>query len=269
MIASAFVDVTVVPMDEERLLEGQTVVVQEGKIASVGPTEQSNLPEEVQRIDGGGRYLMPGLVDMHVHYNEPSFAALFIAHGITTVRNMWGSPIHLRARDLIARGEGFGPNIYTCGPLMDGDPPWWPGSAVIETAEEAERSVAEQKEQGYDFLKVYSNLKREAYDAIVSAAGKYDIRFVGHVPERVGLAHALASGQASIEHLHGYLTAIMRDGAPEMSGTLTDRTIGWTEHADQDTLGSGSNPRRERLELRHADREPKNGGSTADVRAGV
>jgi imidazolonepropionase-like amidohydrolase len=179
---------------------------------------------------------MPGLVDMHVHYNEPSFAALFLAHGVTTVRNMWGFPIHVDAREQIKCGEGFGPWIYTCGPIMDGNPPIWAGSTVIETAEEAERSVAEQMEQGYDFLKVYGNLSRDAYDAIIAAAREHGMRVVGHVPGQVGLRHALEAGQASIEHLNGYLQAIARDGAPEAVGMLTERMIQWMEHADESKI---------------------------------
>ncbi|MEX2159092.1 MAG: amidohydrolase family protein [Dehalococcoidia bacterium] len=233
MTTTAFVDVTVVPMDSERLLEGQTVVVADGRIAAIGPVAAVAVPDGAAPIDGRGRFLMPGLADMHVHYNEPSFAALLLAHGVTTVRNMWGFPIHVEAREQIKRGEGFGPWIYTCGPIMDGNPPVWPASTVIETAEEAERSVAEQLEQGYDFLKVYGNLSRDAYDAIIAAGRKHGIRVVGHVPAHVGLQYALGAGQASIEHLNGYLQAIVRDGAPEATGMLTERMIQWTECADE------------------------------------
>jgi len=143
--------------------------------------------------------------------------------------------ILLRAREAIRAGADIrGPAIYTCGPLMDGSPPLWPGSAVIETAEAAERSVAAQKEQGYDFLKVYTMLSPEVYDAIVAAAREYDIRVVGHVPTRIGLQHVLDSGQASIEHLNGYLPALVADGAPPTrANNMTERFIYWTEHTDE------------------------------------
>ena len=240
MSTTAFVDVTAVAMDEERLLEHQTVLVQEGRIVACGSVADVVLPDDAVRIDGRGRYLMPGLVDMHVHYNtsgptmEPSFAVLFLANGVTTVRNMAGAPAYLAARNLIARGEGFGPAIYTSGPIMDGQPPVWPGSVVIETKEEAERSVAELKERGYDFLKVYSNLTIEAYDAIIVAARRYGMRVVGHVPERVGLQHVLESGQSSVEHLHGYLSALA-DG--EAAGTnYFERTLHALEHGDESKI---------------------------------
>ncbi|MEX1253613.1 MAG: amidohydrolase family protein [Dehalococcoidia bacterium] len=237
MARAAFVDVTVVPMDRERLLAHQTVLIQDGRISAMGAAAEVSVADEAERIDGRGRYLMPGLVDMHVHYNEPSYAALFVANGVTTVRNMWGFPLHLQARGQIGRGEGFGPAIYTCGPIMDGSPPIWPGSTVIETAEEAERSVAEQREQGYDFLKVYSNLTLDAYDAIAAAARKHGMRVVGHVSDRVGLRHALESGQASIEHLQGYLPALVPGGAPPpAASTYTERMIHAGERADESRI---------------------------------
>jgi hypothetical protein len=231
----AFVDVTVVPMDTERLLPGRTVLVRDGKIDAIGPTADVAVPLDAERIDGRGRYLMPGLCDMHVHYNESSFATLFVANGVTTVRNMWGVPFHVQARDAINAGaEVVGPAIYTCGPLMDGNPPLWPGSEVIETAEAAELSVAAQEQQGYDFLKVYNMLSREAYDGIIRAGRQHGMRVVGHVPNDVGLEHVLASGQASIEHLNGYLAYLSDDRTPDSpTANLTDRFIYWTDHADE------------------------------------
>jgi hypothetical protein len=117
---------------------------------------------------------------------------------------------------------------------MDGRPPFWPGSAIIETTEEAEHSVAEQQEQGYDFLKVYGFLTLEAYDGIVAAARKHGMRVVGHVSNQVGLRHALQSGQASIEHLHGYLDALIADDAPPADiRSFADRLVRQAKYADE------------------------------------
>ena len=234
MAGTAFVDVTVVPMDEERLVESQTVLVKGGRIVSVGPMTSTNVPDDAERIDGRGRYLLPGLADMHVHYAEPSYAALFLANGVTTVRNMAGTPLHLAARDRIARGEESGPTMWTCGPIMDGPRPAWPGSVVIETREDAERAVAEQREQGYDFLKVYSNLSREAYNAIIAAADEHDMPVAGHVPTQVGVQHVLDSGQASIEHVQGYLLALTDD---EPAGlTYFERMMHAVERGDESRI---------------------------------
>jgi cytosine/adenosine deaminase-related metal-dependent hydrolase len=221
-------------MDAERVLEHQTVLVRDCRIEAVRPVADVVVPDDAERIDGRGRYLMPGLADMHVHYNEPGFGALFLANGVTTVRNMWGWPAHVKARTRVEQGELLAPTMYTCGPIMDGRPPFWPGSAIIETTEDAERSVAEQKQQGYDFLKVYGFLTLEAYDGIVAAARRHDMRVVGHVADQVGLRHALVSGQASIEHLHGYLDALIPDDAPPAEiRSLGDRIVRQAQYADE------------------------------------
>jgi imidazolonepropionase-like amidohydrolase len=124
--------------------------------------------------------------------------------------------------------------MYTCGPIMDGRPPFWPGSAIIETAADAERSVAEQKAQGYDFLKVYGFLTLEAYNGIVAASRKHGMRVVGHVADQVGLRHALASGQASIEHLYGYIDALIpEDTPPAEIRSLGDRIVRQAQYADE------------------------------------
>ena len=139
--------------------------------------------------------------------------SLLLANGVTTIRNMIGDPKHLQWRESIQSGELLGPTIYTAGPIIDGDPPMWPGSVVVTTVEEARATVFKQKEAGYDFLKVYNGLSREAYDALIAAARTYRMPVVGHVPDEVGLLHALQSGLRSIEHLEGYDTALLREGA--------------------------------------------------------
>jgi len=201
---SVFVDVTVVPMDSEHTLQGQTVIVSHGRIAQIGPVGETKVPDGAMRIDGQGKYLMPGLADMHLHIGGEEEFVLLLANGVTTVRNPWGWPRHLWWREKIARGEILGPTIYTSGPIMDGRPPVSNGSTVVETAEEAERVVAEQKKAGYDFLKVYNELSKEAYDGIVAAGRTYDMPVIGHVPTAVGLEYVLAARQSSIEHLRGY-----------------------------------------------------------------
>ncbi|HKE00502.1 MAG TPA: amidohydrolase family protein [Planctomycetota bacterium] len=205
--AVAIVDVTVVPMDRERALEHQTVVVRGGRIARVDAASAIPLGDDVERVDGRGKFLMPGLADMHVHTWSADDFPLFLANGVTTVRNMFGAPVHLDWRRRVAEGELLGPTIVTAGPIVDGKPPVWPGSAVVESADQADAVVAEQKEAGYDFVKVYSKLTKPAYDAILAAAKKRGIPVDGHVPDAVGLDAAFASGQRSFEHLMLYGTA--------------------------------------------------------------
>ncbi len=210
----AFVNVNVIPMDRERILEGHSVVVKNGLIETVGPASSVQIPEDALKIDGTGKYLMPGLADMHVHNWSENEFILFLANGVTTIRNMWGAPQHLQWRAKIAKGELLGPTIYTAGPLLDGAPPIWEGSTVVEKPEEAEGIVAEQKEAGYDFIKIYNRLSVEVFDAIVAAAKINNIPVAGHVPDDVGLEHFLNSHVYANEHLTGYREMLESDDSP-------------------------------------------------------
>jgi imidazolonepropionase-like amidohydrolase len=134
---------------------------------------------------------------------------LFLANGVTSVRNMLGSPEILELRDGIARGSMRGPSIFTAGPVVDGpDSQWGKSAAIVRTPGDAERVVHEQKKAGYDFVKVYNRLGRDSYLALLAAAHRQDVKVVGHVPEAVTLDDALKAGQTSIEHLLSYLDAI-------------------------------------------------------------
>ncbi len=176
-----------------------------------GSTGKIDILPSAVRIDGRGMYLMPGLVDMHVHAHSPQDMALFVAKGVTTVRNMRGSPAHLAFRRLIAEGRLLGPTLYTCGPILDGVPPTGESATVVETEQEARELVAEQKDAGYDCIKIYTRLSRPIYKEILKTAKEYGIPVAGHVPSDVGLDLALVMGQNSIEHLTGYLGAIEDD----------------------------------------------------------
>ncbi len=213
--AIAFVDVAVATMDSPAIAQHQTVVVEGGTIRDLGPVDRIAIPRLAQRIDGHGKFLIPGLHDMHVHLDGTrSMLALFVGAGVTTVRNMAGSPRILALRDRVKRGELLGPTIYTAGPFVDGARPRWEASAAVKTPADAERIVAEQVAAGYDFIKVYNGLTVENYDAVAAAAKAHGIRIVGHVPFAVPLDHVLAAGQASIEHLSGYAEAIEREDSP-------------------------------------------------------
>lgn len=211
----AFVNVNVVPFDRERILEDQTVIVLDGRIAQIGPAASVKVPAGALKIDGRGKYLMPGLADMHVHLAPVADLAgqqlqLFLANGVTTVRNMIGKPEHLQLRDRVAKGELPGPTIYTAGPPMLGN--------TVPTPEAAEQAVVEQKKAGYDLIKVHEGLSPETYEAIVATAKRERIPFAGHVTATVGLTRALEAKQTSIEHLDGYLQAMVADNSPVKPG---------------------------------------------------
>ncbi len=211
----AFVNVSVVPMDRERLIENQTVVVRDGRIVEVGPAAKAKVPPGATLVEGRGKFLMPGLADMHAHLFPGDGTAndlaaqqliLYLANGVTTVRNMIGAPAHVVLRERIREGKLLGPTLYTAGPPLTGN--------VAVSPEVAARMVESQKQAGYDLLKVHEGLKPEVYESIVAAARKAGIPFAGHVTATVGLKRALAARQATVEHLDGYLQALVPEDSP-------------------------------------------------------
>lgn len=218
----ALVGATVVPMASEGALTGHIVLIRGERIVAVAPAATVDTTG-ASVVDVTGQWILPGLADMHVHIQGEHDLPLFVLNGVTTVRNLFGSPEHLRWRDATATGALLGPTIYTSGPIVDGDPPVWPGSAVVTTAEAARAEVVAEKKAGYDWIKVYGGLPRAAYDAVLAEAKAQGMPVAGHVPKDVGLAGVLAAagGQRSIEHLDGYVTA---DGAPP-APALTAQTV--------------------------------------------
>jgi imidazolonepropionase-like amidohydrolase len=210
----AFVDVTVIPMDRERRLPGQTVVVRGDRIVELGPVATVTVPDGATRVEGKGKFLIPGLAEMHAHIpgGQASDSAvertlfMYLAGGLTTIRGMLGHPRHLELRARAARGELLSPTIYAAGPSLNGN--------SIPDPAAARKAVIEQKEAGYDLLKVHPGVSREAFDTLVATARRVGIPFAGHVPTEVGVARAIESKYATIEHLDGYIEAMVRDGAP-------------------------------------------------------
>lgn len=209
---TAITDMSVAPMTSDGVFAHHTVVIRGDRIAAVAPSASVALPRGVTMIDGAGKWLMPGLADMHVHIWYDDDLTLFVAAGVTTIRNMWGIPQHLAWRSQIARGERLGPTIVTVGALIDGAPPDWPGSVVLAGAEGAESLVAAQKAASYNFLKPVSRLTPAAYRSLAAAGERHGIVLAGHVPVDVGLKGTLAARQRSIEHLDGYLAALVPPG---------------------------------------------------------
>lgn len=215
----AFVGVTVIGMTLDTVPDrpNQTVVIRDGRIEAVGARGAIEVPPGALEIDGTGRYLMPGLADMHVHleyFDEPTILQLFLANGVTTVRNMDGRPYILEWRDQIEKRTLIGPAIYTAGPLLDGDPPLRPDNTVVRNATEGRATVLAQQAAGYDFVKIYTNLSVEAYRAILATARENDMPVAGHVPRSLSLDETLAGGQTSVEHLGDYDEAIEADDSP-------------------------------------------------------
>ncbi len=203
-----FRSVNVLPMHRETVLLNQDVLVAGGKIIAIGKSGTVKHSAGAMIIDGRGKYLMPGLAEMHAHVPpvddlEPmkDVAALFVLNGVTTIRGMLGLPRHLQLRTMLQNGELFGPRLITSGPSFNGQ--------SVKTAEAAAAMVRQQKEAGYDFLKLHPGLTRETFGAMATAAKEVGIPFAGHVSFDVGVWRAIEAGYATIDHLDGFVEALV------------------------------------------------------------
>ena len=197
----AIVNVNVLPMDQERVLPGQTVVIERGVITRIGPAERP--APGMQRIDGRGMYLVPGLVDLHVHLGfnpeeeQRHLLRLFLANGVTTVLNMRGTPQVLALRAAVAEGRTLGPVIYTVGPYVN--------QPFVTTPEEVEQAVVAQQRAGYDFIKLHGDLSREAYARLNAVARREGIRVIGHAPRNLGVDAMFEERQYAVAHAEEFI----------------------------------------------------------------
>lgn len=213
----AFTHVTVIDTTGPSAMSNMTVVVTGDRIAAIGQTGKVGIPTNAQVFDANGKFLIPGLWDMHVHtVIDPTFAGnayetllpLFVINGVTGVRDMHGDlELGKRMKAEIAAGKRIGPRMFIAGKLIDGPKPIIPGSTSVRTVAEARQAVVDLRNRGADFVKVYTRLPRDLYFAIVDESKKQGMTFVGHVPYSVSAAEASDAGQKSIEHLTGILLA--------------------------------------------------------------
>jgi imidazolonepropionase-like amidohydrolase len=212
----AITHVTVIDATGSPPQPDMTLLIADQQIATLGPSSSTTVPRGARIVDATGKFLIPGLADMHVHLTgagEPAGSREFVlplllANGITAVRDMGGNVEDLlRLRNEITSGIRPGPQIFFTGPYLDGDPPAYQPSIVVKSANEARAAVDRLTIEGVDFIKTQSRLNREAYFAIADESKRLHIRFVGHVPDRVSAMEASQAGQASIEHLTGILLA--------------------------------------------------------------
>jgi imidazolonepropionase-like amidohydrolase len=205
---TAFVNVTVLPMSSDQAVANQTVIVKGDRITEVGSTSSIQVPADARRIEGAGKFLMPGLGEMHGH--NPTAGSppemfenvffLFVANGVTTVRSMLGFPGQIEWREKARHGDLVAPTLYLAGPSFIGS-----GPDATTTPRQAIARVRAQKAEGWDLLKVHPGLKPEVYDAMATTAKEVGMEFSGHIPADVGLIRAIDRGQKTVDHLDGYI----------------------------------------------------------------
>ena len=199
--------VNIVDVSGGTVRRDMNVAIRDGRIATVSASARGASPGDARAIDATGKFLIPGLAEMHAHWYDERYLRLFIANGVTSVRLMWGFPVHFQWRTRIEAGELLGPRFTIASAIIDGPNPIWPNSVVAADAAAGTRVVGEMKRDGYDFIKVYNRLPRDAYFAIARAAKESGIPFAGHVPNAVSALEASDAGQKSIEHNNGVLLA--------------------------------------------------------------
>lgn len=206
--ATLISNTNIVDVRSGKILENRHVVIDSGKIQSIVESNE-NLEGYANIIDGSGKYLMPGLAEMHAHIPPPSTDVkrieetlfLYLSNGITTIRGMLGDPLHLELREKALNGEILSPRIFTSSPSLNGN--------SVKTIEEASEKVMAYQEAGYDFLKIHPGIQRDVFDQVVKKANEVGIPFAGHVPVDVGVRHALESKYASIDHVDGFLEGLV------------------------------------------------------------
>ncbi|GAB4522195.1 MAG: amidohydrolase family protein [Parvularculaceae bacterium] len=215
---TVFTNVHVVTTDGRGVIEDQTVAVEGDRITAVSGA--AAIPDGATVIDGAGRYLTPGLAEMHGHIpplsagddavNDTLF--LYVSNGVTTVRGMLGSEGQLSLREDALEGRRLSPTLYLAGPSFN-------GNSISSPAQAAER-VRQHKAEGWDLLKIHPGLTLAEYNAIDETADEVGIDFGGHVPQAVGVMRALEARQRTIDHLDGYIAYLNGEDRPVADDAL-------------------------------------------------
>ncbi len=228
-------NVNIIPMNKDTVLFRQDIVIHDGIIKQIKPTGMIKRTKGMREIDGSGRFLIPGLMDMHAHFfyeqgnNKNTSEAelkLMLANGLTTARIQCGDSVYLYARKMVAKNLWIGPQLYVSSPQIVGNWPWKGKvfAGVCTTPEEAVKVVRLYKQEGYDEIKITFMVKPDVYDAIIATAKELGIKVTGHVGPLVGLQKALAAGQ-QIEHMDEFIEKLLPDTSINHGMSVSDMGI--------------------------------------------
>lgn len=232
----AISNVSVIPMTADTVMVNQTVVVEEGVIKTIGSTKDVRIKRSLKVIDGSGKFLMPGLMDMHTHFFSDvgdqrhmwdKELKLMVSNGITTARLMTGHPSYLELRKKIHAGEIPGPELFIASPQLAGKWLWskdFKNFELVETPGQATSAVKKFKSEGYDEIKITFMVTPDVYESIIRTAQEIGIRVTGHVGPLVGLPPALEARQ-QIEHMDQFLEALLPDTSYNHGQSVSDFNI--------------------------------------------
>jgi imidazolonepropionase-like amidohydrolase len=205
--ALAVIGATLIDLRTGACTPNAAVLVREERIAQVGTVEMVSIPSGTQVIDASGEWVIPGLADMHVHLGvsplHPTLLPLYLAHGVTTIRDVGGNLTELLLmREEIRTGRKTGPRLFMAGPILDGFPPLWPATTtLVDTPRRAESAVRFLVEQGVDLIKVYNSVPETSLEVIVGTAHAMGLRVAGHVPRAITMTRAVEIGMDCLEHI--------------------------------------------------------------------
>ncbi|MBD8489962.1 amidohydrolase family protein [Echinicola sp. CAU 1574] len=233
--ATVITAVNIIDIHDGSISKGD-VVIDSGRIKEILPNLPEKDWEDGELINGEGKYLLPGLAEMHAHipsvmWNDPQMEEtlfLYLSNGVTTIRGMLGHPLHLELRTKAANNEILSPRIYTSSPSLNGN--------TVTSPEMAKEMVTNYQKEGYDFLKLHPGIRLHVFDEIVKTAKEVGIPYAGHVSTLVGIRHALESGYASVDHIDGFLEGLVPESAhvnPTENGFFG---YNFTEKADPDLI---------------------------------
>jgi imidazolonepropionase-like amidohydrolase len=224
---TAFVGVDVVQMTDDQVLTDQTVLIRAGIVEAIGPRTEVAVPASAKSIDGNGSWLMPGIIDTHVHLaNIRESLDLFLANGVTTVRDLDGQNNYLEWADDIAKGKRLGPSLLDTGPILNDSVMDGKVEYQFDTAEKTRAEVQREWKVGYRSVKLYTDLNADAYKGAIEEAQKLGMYVTGHVPDSVGVEGVVAAGQKEIAHVEELRSAFIKDYDPKEMFSLwpMDRT---------------------------------------------
>ena len=220
------VNIVDVKAEDSVIQTGMTVLIDKNRITEIIP-DSIEIPSQYDVVDANGKYLLPGLIDMHTHIFDRSDLSMYLSYGVTSVRNMMGFPMHLRWREQVKQNEYPGANLITATPTINSGNNTSPFHKNISTTQEIEKAIDRYKKEGYDFIKIYDGLTTDQFNQVMASAHKNQMTVSGHPPHNVDLNHLLQSDFNTFEHIEEMITLMEWELDTLLGRKLAKQFKGW------------------------------------------